>query len=58
MSIEKAVEEQQTIWGEYHPYQRIRGRSCVMVRKVGCVFIGTVEQCNEYIKNNAHKYEK
>jgi hypothetical protein len=54
--LEDVLEEQKVIWGEYHPKRR--DKSCVMVRQLGCVFIGTVEQCQEYISNNSHRYEK
>lgn len=47
------------IWGEYLPGHRLKGRnSCVKVKDVGCVFIGTVQECQEYIRDNAEKYEK
>ena len=56
--IESVIAEQKMMWGTYHPNQRKRDRSCVMVKGVGCVFIGTVEQCQDYIRDNAWKYEK
>jgi hypothetical protein len=61
--IEDFIEEQKLIWGEYLPCRsakalKERDRSCVMVKDVGCVFIGTVEQCQAYIRDNEHRYEK
>ena len=58
MFIEDAIAEQAVIWGDYHPNQKSPGRSMVMVRDVGCVFIGSVEHCQQYIRDNAYKYEK
>jgi hypothetical protein len=54
--IEDILETQKRMYGEYHPKRK--NKSCVMVRDVGCVFIGTVEQCQEYIRNNEWRYEK
>lgn len=56
--IEDVIEEQVQMWGEYHPNRKGRDRSCVMVRNVGCVFIGTVAQCQEYIRDSSWRYEK
>lgn len=61
--IEEVIEEQRMIWGEYLPARSANGlkspdRSCVMVKAVGCVFVGTVAQCQQYIADNEHKYEK
>jgi hypothetical protein len=54
--IEDVLEEQRMMWGQYHP--RTNRRSVVMVKDVGCVFIGSVQQCQQYIAENEHKYEK
>lgn len=49
--IEDLIESQDPMfWGEYHP--RKKHKSVVMQRGVGCVFIGTVEQCKEYMAKN------
>lgn len=56
--IEDVLEEQAVIWGDYHPNKKFRDRSIVMVRDVGCVFIGSIEHCQQYIRDNAYKYEK
>lgn len=54
MFIEEVLAENPVMWGEYHPSNR--SKSCVMVRNIGCLCIGTVEQCQEYMRNNAQKY--
>ena len=54
--IEDVIEDQKVMWGTYHP--RTNRRSVVMVKDVGCVFVGSVNQCQQYISENAHKYEK
>ena len=54
--LEDVLEDQKVIWGQYHP--RTNRRSVVMVKDVGCVFVGSVNQCQQYIAENAHKYEK
>jgi hypothetical protein len=61
--VEEVIEEQQPMWGEYLPTSSAKGlkdrsRSCVKVRDVGCVFIGTAQECQEYIRNNEWRYEK
>jgi len=56
--IETVIEEQAVMYGDYHPNQKRRDRSVVMVRDVGCVFIGSIEQCQQYIRDNSYKYEK
>jgi len=54
--IEDVIEDRKVIWGAYHP--RTNRRSVVMVKDVGCVFVGSVAQCQQYISENAYKYEK
>ena len=54
--IEDVIEDQKVMWGAYHP--RTNRRSVVMVKDVGCVFVGSVAQCQQYISENAYKYEK
>ena len=54
--LEDVLEDQKVIWGEYHP--RTNRRSVVMVKDVGCVFIGSVNQCQQYIAENEHRYQK
>jgi hypothetical protein len=57
MFIEDIIEAQGPImYGAYHPQRK--DKSCVMVRNLGCVFIGTVTQCQSYIRDNEHRYEK
>ena len=61
--IEDIIEEQKMIWGEYLPVNNLESlknptRSCVKVKDVGCVFIGTVRECQQYINENDYKYEK
>lgn len=63
MFIEDIIEDQKIIWGEYLPKNNARSlrdpnRSCVKVKGVGCVFVGSVIQCQQYIAANEHKYEK
>jgi hypothetical protein len=53
--IEDIIEDQKVMWGAYHP--RTNRRSIVMVKDVGCVFVGSVAQCQQYIADNEHKYE-
>lgn len=46
--IEELLEAQEPMfWGQYHP--RKKHKSMVMQRGIGCVFIGTVDQCQEYM---------
>ena len=54
--IEDVLEEQKVIWGQYHP--KTNRRSIVMVKDVGCVFVGSVNQCQQYIAENEHRYQK
>lgn len=54
--IEDFIEDQKVMWGAYHP--RTNRRSIVMVKDVGCVFVGSVAQCQQYIAENEHRYEK
>lgn len=56
--IEDVIEEQKMMWGTYHPNQRKNGRSMVMVRNIGCVFIGSVQECQDYIRENEYKYDE
>jgi hypothetical protein len=61
--VEDVIEEQKLIWGEYLPTIGAKGltnrsRSCVKVRGIGCVFIGTAQECQNYIRINGWKYEK
>lgn len=51
MYIEDYVKQQQEneMWGEYHPTTRLK--SCVMT-KAGCVFIGSIEQCQTYMSKH------
>ena len=54
--IEDVLEEQKIMYGMYHP--RTNRRSVVMVKNVGCVFVGSVNQCQQYIAENEHRYQK
>ena len=54
--LEDVLEDQKVIWGQYHP--RTNRRSVVMVKDVGCVFVGSVNQCQQYIAENEHRYQK
>lgn len=52
--IEDELKARENMWGEYHPTGR--HKSCVMVRNVGCVFVGSVEECKQWMADNAHRY--
>lgn len=54
--IEDVLEKQKVMWGEYHPKKKYK--SVVMVRDLGCVFVGTTVECQQYIRDNEHIYEK
>jgi len=56
--IEDVIKENRKMYGEYHPNQRTRDRSMVMVKGVGCVFIGSVEDCKQYIEENEWRYDE
>ena len=61
--IEDVVKENAVMWGEYHSGPSVSSlktpdRSRVMVKNVGCVFIGTVKECQQYIEENEHRYTK
>ena len=56
MFIEDKLEERRVMWGEYLGGRWGKRKSCVKIRDVGVVFIGTIEQCQKYIEDNAHRY--
>ena len=53
--VEDVIEEQEAIGAKGLTN---RSRSCVKVKDIGCVFIGTAQECQNYIRINGWKYEK
>jgi len=54
MFIEELLKQREPLWGQYHPSGK--HKSVVMARNVGCVFVGSVEECTQYIRDNKHRY--
>lgn len=51
---ERAAERTTALYVGKHP--RDYRKSVVILPQAGCVFIGSPEQCNEYITQNSHRY--